>query len=87
MKIVVTGASGFIGSHFLQYTLSTGDHTVIAVRRNSLSQPRISLLKQTLWINRQLKEFEIDDLQVCYVLVHLANLVMYPTTNSKIVFI
>ena len=72
MKIVVTGASGFIGSHFLQYTLSTGDHTVIAVRRNSLSQPRISLLKQPLWINRQLNEVEIDDFQGCDVLVHLA---------------
>ena len=72
MKIVVTGATGFIGSHFLKYALAGDDHNVLAIRRNPFSNPSITLPKQPLWLDRQLNEVTIDDLQGCDVLVHLA---------------
>lgn len=35
MKILVTGASGFIGSHFVQHVLQSTSHSVVALVRNS----------------------------------------------------
>lgn len=35
MKILVTGASGFIGSHFVKAVLKKTDHSVVALIRNS----------------------------------------------------
>jgi dTDP-glucose 4,6-dehydratase len=38
MKILVTGASGFIGSHFVKEVLENTDHTVVALVRNTAAK-------------------------------------------------
>lgn len=71
MKIAVTGASGFIGSHFISLALSD-NHYINALRRSSSSLPRIHLRRHPNWINSDLDNIQIDDLLACDVLVHFA---------------
>ena len=71
MKIFVTGATGFIGSHFVRQALDAG-HTVLALRRSEKSQSRIALEREPLWLDRKLDEVTVEDLQGCDSLVHLA---------------
>ena len=53
MRIVLTGGTGFIGSHFLQQALAADNH-ILAIRRSPDSQPRIPICHQPLWLNCQL---------------------------------
>jgi UDP-glucose 4-epimerase len=71
MRIVLTGGTGFIGSHFVNQALAAG-HTILALRRNARSQPRIPLLHQPIWLDKQLDEVRAEELDGCSVLVHLA---------------
>lgn len=71
MNIVLTGSTGFIGSHFLNQALAA-DHSVRAIRRSPLSNPRIKLVQPPSWINSQLDEVTAQELRGCDVLVHLA---------------
>lgn len=71
MKIVLTGGTGFIGSHFLNQALAAG-HSVLALRRSASSTTRIPLAKEPVWLDRQLDEVSSSELQGCEVLVHLA---------------
>lgn len=71
MKILLTGATGFIGSHFLGLALSSG-HNILAVRRSSSSIPRINLNLQPRWFDCPLNEVKAEDIEGCDVLVHLA---------------
>jgi len=71
MKIALTGATGFIGSHFTKQALSAG-HSVLAIRRSPTSRPRICLNLQPHWLDRALEEVTAEDLKGCDVLVHLA---------------
>jgi nucleoside-diphosphate-sugar epimerase len=71
MKIAVTGATGFIGSHFTKQALLAG-HSVLALRRSPSSTPRIPLNQQPQWLDRSLDEVSANDLKCCNVLVHLA---------------
>jgi nucleoside-diphosphate-sugar epimerase len=71
MKIVLTGGTGFIGSHFLNQALSAG-HSVLALRRSASSSTRIPLAKEPVWLDRQLDEVSASELKGCEVLVHLA---------------
>ena len=78
MKIVVTGGTGFIGSHFLQQSLSAG-YKVIAIRRTEISTPRIFLENQPIWLTRQFDDVASSDLHGADILVHLAShSVLYP---------
>jgi nucleoside-diphosphate-sugar epimerase len=78
MKILLTGGTGFIGSHFLQQALAAG-HTVLALRRSTSSTPRIPIAQQPDWLDRQLDEVRAKDIQGCEALVHLAaHSVQYP---------
>lgn len=72
MKIFLTGATGFIGSHFLRQALAAG-HSVLALRRSPESRPRIPLDKQPDWLDRQLDDVRASELLGCDVLVHLAS--------------
>lgn len=71
MKIAVTGATGFIGSHFTKQALAAG-HAVLAIRRSPASTPRIPMEQPPQWLDRAMDEVTADDLKGCDVLVHLA---------------
>ena len=78
MKIVVTGATGFIGSHLTKQAMAAG-HSVLAIRRSHASTPRIPLRQEPVWLDRALDQVTADDLKGCEVLVHLAaHSVKYP---------
>ncbi|QNG27888.1 NAD(P)-dependent oxidoreductase [Synechococcus sp. HK01-R] len=78
MNILLTGGTGFIGSHFLNQALNAC-HYVRALRRSENSSPRIKLLQQPEWLNCQLNTVTAAQLQGCDVLVHLsAHSVQYP---------
>ncbi|MEA5423124.1 NAD(P)-dependent oxidoreductase [Synechococcus sp. CCY9202] len=78
MRILLTGGTGFIGSHFLNQALAAG-HNVLALRRSSASTPRILIDSQPDWLDRQLDEVTARDIEGCDVLVHLAaHSVQYP---------
>lgn len=81
MKIFVTGATGFIGSHFLNKALSSGAE-VIALKRNLRSKNRINLIKEPVWLIKQLDELEVEDLKGVDVVVHLAAHSMYPPYDT-----
>jgi len=81
MKIFVTGATGFIGSHFLNKALSSGVE-VIALKRNMRSKSRINLIKEPVWLIKQLDEVESEDLKGVDVVVHLAAHSMYPPYDT-----
>ena len=72
MKIAVTGATGFIGSHFTQQALSAG-HSVLAIRRSIDSAPRIPLKQEPTWLTKSLESVISSDLEGCDVLVHLSS--------------
>lgn len=74
MKVLVTGGTGFIGSHLLNAAMASG-HDVIAVCRQG-SQPRIPLIGKPRWITADLAEtgqlFERGEFRNVEVLIHLA---------------
>jgi UDP-glucose 4-epimerase len=73
MKLVVTGGTGFIGSHFLRAALAAG-HKVTAMRRPG-SHPRVPVDGLVKWVDGELGEKWFQDFgdlsEVC--LVHLAS--------------
>jgi nucleoside-diphosphate-sugar epimerase len=71
MKIFLTGATGFIGSHFLNHALGQG-HEVIALRRTN-SQPRIPLNREPFWVDGNLDGDHRSSLDGVNVFVHLAS--------------
>ena len=71
MKIILTGATGFIGSNFLKYAISK-NHKILAIRRNKNSQPKIYLEKEPLWLNKEIEEINSDELQGYECVIHLA---------------
>lgn len=71
MKIFVTGATGFIGSHFLRCALASG-HEVKAHRRSITSEPRIPIGASVHWVDCELNSIHECELSDCDALVHLA---------------
>jgi len=75
MKFFVTGATGFIGSHFLNAALA-GGHEVVALRRSRQSASRVPFLSgkeiQLRWVEGSLDSVRADDLAGIDVLMHLA---------------
>jgi nucleoside-diphosphate-sugar epimerase len=70
VKIFVTGATGFVGSHFLNAALAA-DHEVIALRRPH-SRSRVPLLREPQWLEKSLADIGFVDFAGCEALVHLA---------------
>ncbi len=78
MRILLTGGTGFIGSHFLNQALICG-HSVLALRRSPESKPRIQIDREPDWLDRQLDEVTASEIDGYDVLVHLAaHSVQYP---------
>jgi len=79
MTLFVTGATGFIGSHFLRVSLEAG-HNIVALRRSPTSRPRIPINNeeqmvatgQLQWLNKAMTEVSAADLHGCDIFVHLA---------------
>lgn len=70
MKIFVTGGTGFVGSNFINCAMKAG-HELIVQRRLG-STPRIKLLSEPKWINKNLDNEFYDELKKCDVMVHFA---------------
>jgi nucleoside-diphosphate-sugar epimerase len=71
MKLFVTGATGFLGSHFLRAALEEG-HEVTALRRSATSEPRLALPVAPRWLEKGISEVTAYDLAEHDALVHLA---------------
>lgn len=71
MKIFLTGATGFIGSHFVNQALEAG-HTVLGLRRSPRSHPRIPLIQEPIWLDKSIEKVVAGDLAGFDILVHLA---------------
>ena len=70
MRLFVTGATGFVGSHFVNAAHRAG-HKVVALRRKG-SKPRIELDQEPEWIEGSLDNEFKKELKGCDALVHLA---------------
>ena len=71
MRIFVTGATGFIGSHFVNQATTAG-FEIIALRRHAKSKPPITLIQEPLWLTKELADVDSNDLECCKAVVHLA---------------
>ena len=71
MKIFVTGATGFIGSHFIN-EVTLKNHDVIALKRSNDSHPRIKIKKEPKWLVKELCDVNEVDLKGVSILVHFA---------------
>jgi len=71
MRLFVTGATGFIGSHFVNHALAAG-HEVVALRRTAESRPRFELQREPIWLTKSLSTVGDRDLAGVDCLVHLA---------------
>jgi len=69
MKLLVTGATGFIGSHFVRLALAQG-HDVVALRRPHSVMP--VGLEQVRWLSVPMDAIDPTDFAGCDALVHLA---------------
>jgi len=70
VKIFVTGATGFVGSHFVKKAIADG-HEVMALRRKGRN-PRIVLDRDPIWVEGNLASDLSSGLDGCDALVHFA---------------
>lgn len=80
MRILLTGGTGFIGSHLIGELLQAG-HEVVAVRRSG-SEPVIRLAQQPTWLERSLLDLAANDLAGLEVVIHLASAGVSPQQAS-----
>jgi nucleoside-diphosphate-sugar epimerase len=71
MRIVLTGGTGFIGSHFINRAHAAG-HEITAQRRSPDSRPRVPISRDPKWLDKPLAELAPKDFTGCAALVHLA---------------
>jgi dTDP-6-deoxy-L-talose 4-dehydrogenase (NAD+) len=81
MRLFVTGATGFIGSHLLRHALALG-HEVVALRRSAESRPRIELQREPVWLTKPMDEVDAADFGGADCLVHLASVGISPRVAS-----
>ncbi len=70
MRLFITGATGFVGSHLVRQALAAG-HEVLALRRPG-STPRIPLTTEPKWLEGDLEFFDTGSLCHCDVMIHAA---------------
>lgn len=71
MRIFVTGATGFIGSNFLNVALEAG-HEILALKRKPESATRITLKNEPQWLIKCLEDVVESDLEAVDLVLHLA---------------
>ena len=80
MKLLLTGGTGFIGSHLLAELLQAG-HEVVAVRRAG-SMPVIPLEQEPVWLECTFFELTSSDLAGVEAVIHLASAGVSPQKAS-----
>lgn len=81
MHIFVTGATGFIGSHFVRLAINSG-HQVSALKRDNLSKPKISWPRDPHWIESSILDLKAEHLQGVNAIVHFAAAGVSPRTAT-----
>jgi len=81
VRIFITGATGFIGSHLMNHALSAG-HEVVALRRTAESMPRVGPVREPAWLTRSMRQVTERDLAGTDVLVHLAAAGISPRSSG-----
>jgi nucleoside-diphosphate-sugar epimerase len=71
MKIFVTGATGFIGSHFVN-AAHNAEYEIVGLKRKG-SKPRVKLDKEPTWAEGSLDDDFSEILSDCDFLVHFAS--------------
>jgi nucleoside-diphosphate-sugar epimerase len=71
MRLFVTGATGFIGSNFVNASVTAG-HEVVALTRSSSSKPRVPTDERVQWVVGDLDQVGTEKFIGIDVLVHLA---------------
>lgn len=71
MRLLVTGATGFVGSHFANAAIAAG-HEVLALRRPS-SLPRLPVAQGVQWIEKPLGGLAPADCKRIDALVHFSS--------------
>jgi len=72
MRIFVTGATGFLGGHFVNHATQAG-HSVRAHRRAEHTSSKVQLIEQPDWVTcPQLNNLCETDFKKCDALVHFA---------------
>jgi len=62
MRILITGATGFIGRHIVDYLLLSGKHEIIATATENREEAETlcPVIKNTLYISKNLNEQEVN---------------------------
>ncbi len=85
MKLFVTGATGFIGSHFVNLAMSQ-HHEVVALRRSATSIPRIPIPNAPIWVESPLNAIPPSSLENVDCFVHFAATGVTTTPNWNELF-
>lgn len=72
MKIFVTGATGFIGSNFINHATAMDIEIVAQKRKTSKSRVEVKNPEKVKWIAKELDEDLTEDLKGCDALIHFA---------------
>ena len=67
MRLFITGATGFLGSHVLSAALAAG-YEVRALRRHEMSSPVVPLTSQPVWCEGDLSTLHPIGLRVLMLL-------------------
>ena len=80
MRILITGASGFIGSYVLNLCLKKGHYIIAHKRRGSID--KIAVQHNYHWISMDLMDINVDHLAGVKCIIHLAATGVSPRSAS-----
>lgn len=78
--LFVTGATGFLGSHFVKSALCCGHHVVALTRHKRIAPPQE--LGQFRWLEKNLGELESSDLNGIDAIVHFSSAGVPPQLST-----